>query len=632
MRYSANLLPSRCSSTCLAVAWLLLALATTHVSTLQATAADSEGTRTLLAQAQPAVPSPTPQPSLLILPINHAKFLAGTRFDFRVEANHLPAKPTAWEVTVAGQTPEAFFGTQGQVTNTSDHSQEQTFRDVTIAEPGAYKVSVKVVAGEATLTSMVEYEVVLAKPLARQAKNVLLFIGDGMSLPFRTAARIVSRGMQEGKYRSMLEMDDMDHYAVVTTSGMESIATDSANSASAYATGHKSVVNAMGVYPDNTKDPNDDPRVETMVELVKRTRHMAVGLVTTTEIQDATPAAMFAHTRRRSEYLAIMDQYLNPAQSADVIMGGGSASLLPQSTAGSRRKDNRDLFKEFETKGYEVVTTRTELRATSAPDKLLGLFHLGNMNVYLDKAVFKKADVLKQFTDQPMLWEMTEKALDILGKHADGFFLMVEGGLIDKQAHPLDGPRAVWDTIELDKAVGIAKKWAMTHGDNTLIIVVADHAHSMSITGTYWEGDGKKGREAVRVYGEAKFPDYHDADGDGFPEKVDVSRSLAIHWANHPDYYENYKVLEEPLSPTVKEGEKWVANKQRAEDGELQTGNLPASENNEVHTVEDVPLTASGPGAEQFHKAMDNTEVFFAIVNALGLDARQGTSPFVATR
>ena len=128
-----------------------------------------------------------------------------------------------------------------------------------------------------------------------------------------------------------------------------------------------------------------------------------------------------------------------------------------------------------------------------------------------------------------------------------------------------------------------------------------------------------------------RFPQRSEV-GDGFPEKVDVSRSLAIHWANHPDYYENYKVLEEPLTPTVQEGEKWVANKQRAGDGELQTGNLPSSQNNEVHTVEDVPLTASGPGAEQFHKTMDNTEVFFAIVNALGLDARQGKSPFVATR
>src|SRR5215475_8704991 len=613
MQHGITPLPSCRFLQYLVCTWLLLSLATMHVSTPPAAAADSEGMRTLLAQAQPTAPSPTPPPSLLILPINRAKFLAGARFDFRVEANHLPAKPTAWEVTIAGQTPEAFFGVQGQVTNTSDHSQEQTFRDVTLAEPGIYMVSAKVVAGEITLAASVAYEVVLAKPLARQAKNVLLFIGDGMSLPFRTAARLVSRGMQEGKYRSMLEMDDMDHYAVVTTSGMDAIATDSANSASAYATGHKSVVNAMGIYPDNTIDPNDDPRVETVVELVKRTRNMAVGLVTTTEIQDATPAAMFAHTRRRSEYLAIMDQYLHPAQSADVIMGGGSASLLPQSTAGSRRKDNRDLFKEFETKGYHVATTRTELRATSTPDKLLGLFHLGNMNVYLDKAVFKKADVLKQFTDQPMLWEMTQKALDILGKNTTGFFLMVEGGLIDKQAHPVDWQRAIWDTIELDKAVGVAKKWAMAHGDNTLIIVVADHAHSMSITGTYWEGDGKKGREAVRVYSEAQFPDYRDTNGDGFPDNVDVSRSLAIHWANHPDYYESYKVFDEHIEPTVKEGEKWSAN-------------------NEVHTVEDVPLTASGPGAEQFHKTLDNTEVFFAIVNALGLDARQGKSPFVAER
>jgi len=359
---------------------------------------------------------------------------------------------------------------------------------------------------------------------------------------------------------------------------------------------------------------------------------MAVGLVTTTEIQDATPAAMFAHTRRRAEYLAIMDQYLNPPQMADVIMGGGSASLLPQSTPGSRRKDHRDLFKEFEAKGYTIATTRAELAAAGSPDKLLGLFHLGNMNVYLDKAVFKKATVLKQFTDQPMLWEMTEKALGLLEKNPNGFFLMVEGGLIDKQAHPLDWQRAIWDTIELDKAAGVAKKWAAAHGQNTLIIVVADHAHGMSITGTYWEGDGKKGREAVRVYIEAQFPDYRDTEGDGFPDKVDVSRSLAIHWANHPDYYASYKVFDEPVEPTVKEGEKWVANKQRASDGELQPGNLPASVNNEVHTVEDVPLTASGPGAEQFHKTLDNTEVFFAIVNALGLDARQGKSPFVAER
>ena len=250
------------------------------------------------------------------------------------------------------------------MTNASATSQEQTFRDVALSEIGTYKVTATVTAGGSRLSKTVAYEVVDAQPTAQQAKNVIVFIGDGMSLPIRTAARIVSRGLQEGKYNSMLEMDDMEYYAAVTTSGMDSIATDSANSASAYATGHKSVVNAMGVYPDNTSDPTDDPRVETLGEMVKRTRQMGFGIVTTAEIQDATPAAMFAHTRRRAEYINIMDQMLNPPQMPDVIMGGGSASLLPQSTPGSRRKDDRDVIKEFEEKGYQVRrhTQRTERR------------------------------------------------------------------------------------------------------------------------------------------------------------------------------------------------------------------------------------------------------------------------------
>jgi alkaline phosphatase len=150
----------------------------------------------------------------------------------------------------------------------------------------------------------------------------------------------------------------------------------------------------MGVHPDNASDPTDDHRVETLGEMVKRTRQMEFGVVTTAEIQDASPAAMFAHTRRRAEYISIMDQMLNPSQMPYVIMGGGSACLLPQSTPGSRRKNNRDLIKEFEAKSYQFVGTRSELRAADALAKLLGLFHLGNMNVYLDKAVFKKGTVL----------------------------------------------------------------------------------------------------------------------------------------------------------------------------------------------------------------------------------------------
>ncbi len=94
----------------------------------------------------------------------------------------------------------------------------------------------------------------------------------------------------------------MPQMALVATAGSDSIITDSANSASAYATGHKSAVNAMGVYADRTADPFDDPKVETISSLVKRRGGLSVGVVSNTEIQDATPAAMIAHTRRRATY------------------------------------------------------------------------------------------------------------------------------------------------------------------------------------------------------------------------------------------------------------------------------------------------------------------------------------------
>ena len=159
----------------------------------------------------------------------------------------------------------------------------------------------------------------------RKAKNVILFIGDGMSPAHRAAARILAKGISEGKANGKLAIDDMPHMALVATAGTDSIITDSANSMSAYTTGHKSAINAMGVYADRTRDPLDDPKVENITSLVQRRQGMAVGVVTNTEIEDATPAAMVAHTRRRAEYDRIVEQLF--AAKPDVIMGGGLANF-----------------------------------------------------------------------------------------------------------------------------------------------------------------------------------------------------------------------------------------------------------------------------------------------------------------
>jgi len=547
-------------------------------------------------------------PSVYIAPIDRAKFLAGSKFDFRVELNDLKGDPGAVSIKVNGKDADAFFGKSYVKTSTSS-SREFTIRDVSIKQPGTYTVIVKAGA----LSQTVKYEVISADLNGKKAKNVILFVGDGMSFPTVTATRILSKGMTEGKYNGLLEMDKFEQRAVVTTSGMDSVVTDSANSASAYNSGHKSAVNGLGIYPDNTENTMDDPKVELLAEMLKRTRKMSVGVVSTSEIEDATPAAVVSHTRRRSDKPEIVEMLYK--MQPEVILGGGSAYFLPQSTPGSKRKDDKDMFSMFEKSGYTIVDNATGLKAAKSPNKLLGLFHTGDMNVYYDRSTNNK-DALKTFTDQPTLWDMTQKAIDVLSKNDNGFFLMVEGASIDKQLHTLDWERAVYDAIEMDKAVGVAKRFAELN-DDTLIVITADHSHSASIAGTYWEGDGKSGREALRTYEAAKFPTYTHNKNKDFPDSPDPDRKLAVVFGAAPDYYEDYKFDKVPTVPAVNSDGVNVANPATLanpddpnRDRFLRTGTLsPTSESQGVHTADDVPLMVYGPGATYFKGTMDNTDV-----------------------
>jgi alkaline phosphatase len=566
-----------------------------------------------------------------ILPIARAKFLAGGRFDLRVEATGIDPASARVVINIAGPDgPARILSSEPERTSSADDSFEVTYRNLAYPQPGAYTVRARVVARGATARSEVQHEVVVAAVPDRPAKNVIFFLGDGMGQPAITAARILSKGITEGRYHGLLEMDQMEQRGLVGTSGVDSIATDSANSMSAYMTGHKSSVNAMGVYVGNDPDPNAHPRVENITELLKRVRDMAIGIVTTSEIQDATPAAVWAHTRRRAEYLDIMDQALNDDQQPDVLLGGGTASLLPQSESGSRRDDDRDLRDEFRDQGFAYASTRAELQAAVSgprpPDKLLGTFHPGNLNVYLDRQHLPNPDVLGELTDQPNLMEMTQAALDVLEPREEGFFLMVEGASIDKMEHPLDGPRAVYDTIEFDQAIAVAKRWAEGR-DDTLIVVTADHNHSMSIVGTHdRRDDPSPDRQGNGVYGNAGFPTYEDTDGDGFPDDPDPEVQLFYGWSNHPDHSDDFQHNDVFLQPALRdETGRAVDNPDRDPDAQLQIGNLPYDQTNCVHTVEDVPVFASGPGAARFNAFLDNTELFFAMMDALGLQVPTST-------
>lgn len=556
-----------------------------------------------------------------IYPLNRAEILAGAKFDLKVEFPGAPEQG-AVHVTINGQDAAAVAGKSATFVQREDGGDYSAYWIRDTALPKAGKYTVEAMAGDRKASVVWE----VFDTGGAKAKNVILFIGDGMSVAHRTAARILSKGIVEGRYGGELAIDDMPYMALVSTAGTDSIVTDSANSMSAFATGHKSCVNALGVYCARNKNTLDHPKVETISEIVKRTRGMSVGVVTNTEIEDATPAGMVAHTRRRSDYNDIVKMFF--AVQPEVIMGGGSPNFLAKSTPGSKRTDEDGYIGKFEAAGYKFVSTKTELAAAKAESKVLGLFNTSNVDGALDRFFLKKGSVAK-FPDQPDLTDQVRVALDILSKNDKGFVLMVESGRIDKYSHSIDWERAAYDTIMLDNAVKLAKEFAEAHKD-TLIVVVPDHAHPVSIVGTYDDKrPGQQLRDKMGVYAEAGFPNYPAANADGYPDKVDVSRRLAFVFGAVPDYCDPGRPYLEGENVPALAGatkETFVANEKYCTPGAARrTGNLPLEASQGVHSGDDVVLTAMGPGAEQFHGRIDNTRVFRFMTTALGL--APGSSP-----
>lgn len=567
--------------------------------------------------------SGSPVAAQTVFPIDRAAILSGARFDFKIE---FPDRvdPAKLKVTINGDDYATAFGRTATFIEREDGKEQSALmlRDVALTKPGRVTVEV----GDGTRSRKLAWTVYDTG--LRKAKNVILFIGDGLSSAHRTAARLLSKGIAEGKSLGKLAIDDMPQMALVATAGSDSIITDSANSASAYATGHKTASGAMGVYADRTANPFDDPKVETVTSLAKRRLNMGIGIVTNTEVADATPAAMVAHTRRRGTYDEIVEQYF--AARPDVLLGGGSANFLPQGASGSKRKDGIDYLARFREAGYPVATTAgelNELATKSDTRRLLGLFATGNMDGVLDRK-FLKGGGVKKFPEQPDLTEQVQAALNVLSRNDAGFFMMVESGMIDKYAHLLDMERAVYDTIMLDNAVRLTRDWARARGDDTLILVLADHNHPNGLVGTIHDDMSVTPnvplRERVGVYEKAGFPNYPAPDAEGYPSRVDVSRRLAIFSASLPDHYETFRPkLDNPNEPTVKAEEPgtYKANEKYKDvpGAVLRFGNLPAMMRASVHSGEDVILTATGPGSERVHGSMDNTDIFRVIADALGL-------------
>ncbi|MDH0615239.1 MULTISPECIES: alkaline phosphatase [unclassified Agrobacterium] len=560
-----------------------------------------------------------------VYPLDRATILTGSPFDFKAEFNSV-VKPEDVKITVNGQDYKAVLGKDVEFVAEEKNKDKVLgsaviLRGISLADAGDYKVEVSA-GSETKSVTWTAY----GTPDQAKAKNVIFLIADGLSVAHRTAARIMSKGMTEGKANGRLNMDDVPPVAFIGTSATDAVATDSANTMSAYMTGHKTAVNAIGVYADRTPASLDDPKVETLAEALRRQTKKSIGIISTAELQDATPAAVVAHTRKRGDKAEINGMLLDV--KPDVLLGGGSAYFLPQATAGSKRKDDKDYIALFKEAGYTLATSKAELATAAGTNtgKILGLFHTGNMDTALDRQFLKKGTTGK-FPDQPGLVEMTKVAIDELSKNPDGFFLMVEAANVDKMSHPLDWDRAIIDTIEFDKTIGVAREFAAKNPD-TLIIVTGDHTHGVSIIGTV--DDDKPGtemREKVGTYAEAGFPNYEDKDGDGYPDKVDVSRRLFLNANNGPDHYETFRPkLDGPFVPAVQnEKKEYVANEQYKDvpGAVFVPGIIPKSSDSGVHAVDDVVLQAEGPGAEGFRGYMEQSDVYKGLAEALALGVKQ---------
>ncbi len=609
-----------------------------------------------------------------IMPPDGAMFVVDQRFDIRAEAP--PAATGALRVTLDGQdisqwnNRDHLTGKDLEQTPASPLSGSVAFLSRAWSFPTAGRHTLRALATGATARE-VSFEIVAWQSTGARVRNVILLIGDGMGVAHRTAARIVSRGLTEGKYRhGMLEMDQMPATGFVTTSSLSAMVTDSAPGASCYATGNKGANNEEGVFPDNTDndalkrtDPEsdrffDNPRVENISEYLHRTRGTNLGLVTTADITDATPAAFAVHTSNRNASTRIADDYFDRrAQTGlTVLMGGGRQWFEPKK-AGSKdgRRSTptnpgvntaRDLVGDFRQAGYAFADSAASLRALSAdkPARLLALFAQSTMPAAFDKL----GRGAERSTNVPMLDEMAHTAISSLAASSPrGFFLMIEGAAIDKQAHQMDADRAIWETIEFDRAVGVAKRFAeATNSDSdpnndTLVIVTADHeTGGFSLIGARNPDPRipRGSRDAARAY--RGFPDYNDADGDGYPDEADPPGKLIVGFGAGADRYEDWHSNARPLPPTIIKDGRAIANPHRdgpedadpaSSKGTLISGQVENGESaaiapdldiepmtTAVHTATDIPLTATGTGAMQFIGVQDNTAVFFKIMRAYG--------------
>jgi alkaline phosphatase len=452
-----------------------------------------------------------------------------------------------------------------------------------------------------------------------RAKNVILFVGDGMGVSTVTAARILE-GQLKGKTgeENVLAFETLPYLALSKTYNTNQQTPDSAGTMTAIMTGVKSRAGVISVNQNAIRGDfksalgNEE---ETFLEIAEKLGK-STGVVTTTRLTHATPAACYAHSPERNwesdnmlPAAAVSNEYPDIARQLiefthgdglEVALGGGRRHFIPRTVNDGegkkgKRKDGRDLTQEWLAKYSDSAYVWNEEQFNkidvAETKHLLGLFDSADMKYEHDRPGDKGGE--------PSLSQMTRKAIEMLAQNDKGYFLMVEGGRIDHAHHASNAYRALTDTIEFSNAVRAALQ--LTDREETLIIVTADHSHVFTIAGYPARGND--------ILGKVAGPS-------GNPANDVLGRPYTtLGYANGPGY---------AVSPCVDvdctDGHKRLRPDLRQIDtsapGYRQESTVPLIK--ETHGAEDVAIYAQGPLAHLFHGTREQNYIFHVMLAAFG--------------
>lgn len=445
-------------------------------------------------------------------------------------------------------------------------------------------------------------------PSEPSKRNVILFIGDGMGVSTVTAARILAgqRSGQPGEENS-LSFETFPNVALIKTYNTNAQVPDSAGTMTAIVTGEKTRIGVLSVAADVTRGDCETALARPLATLLElaEDRGLATGVVTTTRLTHATPAATYAHVPHRDwesdaelpltateqgcRDIARQLVEFDRGDGIEVAMGGGRTRFLPSTAVDPEypaergmRGDGRDLAAEWVAAGAErhYVWNRRQLEALAGDPRarVLGLFEPSHMQFEADRDPAM----------EPSLAEMTRFAIERLQQAPNGFFLTVEGGRIDHAHHGTNAYRALTDTIAMADAVAVAAE--LTDAEDTLILVTADHSHTLTLSGYPRRGNPILGKVETPLGDLAR-----DAQGRPY---------TTLGYANGPGH-----------RPTIAD----LTEVDTTEPNYQQVATLPME--SETHSGEDVAAYARGPEAERIRGVMEQNLLFQVMHDALRLGA-----------